>query len=322
MSDEISSIKVVEREVTNQDFLFLKLQELKDKKISSLYLEIDEGPDLQEVDIDSTPLLDFLHTYCVTNKIDKNLITIKSDNLSQDHVWPNYVKSFNATPFIHGQNLSFVPKKNIERKFGLFVGSSRWPRLDIGAYLYENYNDDTLLTFNHSNFKVEYYLKDIPIESHESIRKFYHNLPLRIKEENYNNGYINWDKAYELLPCYNKFFLDIVCETWHEGKCFMPTEKIGRSLRSGTPFIVYGAQNFLSNLKQLNFKTFGDFWDESYDQYEGQERIARLKLLIDYFGNKNKDELYKLQEGVQSICDHNLKIYQSLNENAILKIFL
>ena len=28
MSDEISSIKVVEREVTNQDFLFLKLQQL------------------------------------------------------------------------------------------------------------------------------------------------------------------------------------------------------------------------------------------------------------------------------------------------------
>lgn len=322
MIEPFDRIKIVEKDVINEDFLFTKLEELKDKKISKLYLKIDEGPDLKKVNVKGTSFIHFLHTYCDVNNIDKNLIKIESDNLLQEYLWPNYIKFFNSMPFLHGQNLLFVPNKKVEKKFGFFVGSSRWPRLDLGAYLYKNYRDDTLLTFNHSNFKVEYYLKDIPLSSHQSVREFYQKLPLRIKEENYNNGYINWDKAYELLPYYNRFFLDIVCETWHEGDCFMPTEKIGRTLRSGTPFIVYGGRNFLSNLKKLNFKTFGDFWDESYDHYEGQERIAKLKELIDYFGSKNNNELSLLLDGVRSICDYNLKIYQALTCENILEKFL
>ena len=33
----------------------------------------------------------------------------------------------------------------------------------------------------------------------------------------------------------------------------------------GNPFIVLGPKGYLHNLKRLGFKTFGTFWNESYD---------------------------------------------------------
>jgi hypothetical protein len=323
MIEPFDRIKIVEREIINEGFLLTKLKELKDKKILDLYLKIDEGPDLKKVDIKGKSLIDFLHTYCDANSIDKSLIKIESDNLSQEYLWPNYTKFFDSTPFLYGQTLQFTPNKNIEKKFGLFVGSSRWPRLDLGAYLYKNYRDDTLLTFNHSNFKVEYYLKDIPVVSHLSVREFYERLPLRITQENYNDGYINYDKAYNLLPFYNQFFLDIVCETWHEGDCFMPTEKTARSIVSKTPFIIYGPIGYLKNLKKLGFKTFNTIIDESYDRYEGRERIEKIKKIIsNSICNKSFKELIQIYRSIQLTLEHNLDVYLSLDEQTILKKFI
>jgi len=315
-------LKIVEKEVVNQKFLFQKLDDLKNNKTLSLYFKINEGPDLNRVFIGNTSLIDFLNQFCENNKINKNLIKIESDNLSQEKLWPNYIKFFNSDPFLYGQNCTFNNNKKINKKFGLFIGGSRWPRLELGAYVYKHFKNDTLMTFNHSNFNINSYLKNIPIEFHYDVKELYSNLPIKIIAEDYRNGYINFDKAYELLPYYNEFFLDIVCETWHEGNCFMPTEKIGRALKTETPFIVYSGKNFLANLKKLNFKTFDNFWDESYDTYEGGERITKLKELIYFFGGKTNYELQKLYDNIRPICDHNQKIYQSLTNKSILEKFL
>ena len=44
--------------------------------------------------------------------------------------------------------------------------------------------------------------------------------------------------------------------------------------------LVYGPKHYLTNLKKLGFNTWGKFWDESYDHYEGAERWARMQLVI------------------------------------------
>jgi hypothetical protein len=47
------------------------------------------------------------------------------------------------------------------------------------------------------------------------------------------------------------------------------------------PFVVYGPIDHLKNLKKLGFKTYNDFWNESYDQYQGIERWKKIQQVID-----------------------------------------
>jgi hypothetical protein len=65
------------------------------------------------------------------------------------------------------------------------------------------------------------------------------------------------------------------------GITFFPTEKIFRPITGRRPFVVFGPIHFLNNLRGLGFRTYGECWDESYDQYQGQERWHRMQHVID-----------------------------------------
>ena len=84
-----------------------------------------------------------------------------------------------------------------------------------------------------------------------------------------------------LLNFYNQFQIEIIAETVTRGETFFPTEKTARPIIGCRPFLVFGPIGFLSNLKQVGFKTFSEVWDESYDQFEGVERWARMRAIMD-----------------------------------------
>ena len=75
---------------------------------------------------------------------------------------------------------------------------------------------------------------------------------------------------------YKNFLIDIVAETFTTGDCFFITEKTVRPMLLKKPMIVMGSQDCLNYLRQMGFRTFGDFWDETYDGYKGRERYLRI----------------------------------------------
>ena len=315
-------LKIVERQIVNLDVLKSKIRQLARGSISNVYFKIDEGPDLNCVEVDGQSFLDYLTSFCKDHDIDQNCILIESDNLAQVDVWPNYIKHFNSMPFLYTNNIKHTNKKDIQKKFGMFIGGARWPRLLLMSRLYERYNKDTLMTFNHSNFDVKYYLNSIPKQYHKEIYQLYSKLPLTLSEEPYRDGYINFDKACdELLPYYNKIFMDVVCETWHEGQCFTPTEKTARPIKSMTPFIVYGPKHYLESLRKLGFKTFDKFWSEEYDQHEGTDRIKMIVEIINDICSRNLDQLKTLYSEMADICEHNNKVLSTLDGDKILRKF-
>jgi hypothetical protein len=331
-------IKIFEDRILNEGFLLQRLEDLNRQVIDLLYLKIDEGADLKKLKLLNINFIDFLNDYCVRNFIPREKIKIEHDNLLQESfIWPNYVKHFNADPFLHGQRITNINEfdKKITSKFGLFVGGSRWHRLWLASYLYDQHREHSLISYHQHHFNkklpANLFIDDLFFKLHntqdtdclERVNHFCKVLPLHLDDEilNENTGYINYDRAYDLVKFYKNIFVDVVCETWHEGDTFLPTEKTGRCFVSKTPFIIYGPKNYLSNLKKLGFKTFEKIINEKYDRFEGVQRLFEIKKVIEIIGNKEYTELHQMNDSVKDILDHNFNVYRSLTGEKILDVF-
>jgi hypothetical protein len=116
------------------------------------------------------------------------------------------------------------------------------------------------------------------------------------------------EMAKSLFQHYDKFNIELVCETYTLGETFFPTEKTIRPIVGNRPFIVYGPKNYLNNLKQHNFRTFDNLWDESYDQLEGITRWQAMSTLICDLAALSETEWHAVIAQAAEITCHNRKI--------------
>jgi hypothetical protein len=121
------------------------------------------------------------------------------------------------------------------------------------------------------------------------------------------------------ITMYRDIFVDIVAETHVAGKTFFPTEKTIRPMWLRKPFIIFGSKNYLCYLRQMGFRTFGDFWDEDYDGYEAADRFLKIQLLIDLLASKSFNELEKMYWDMQYTLDHNYNLLMSQQYNKHIK---
>lgn len=105
------------------------------------------------------------------------------------------------------------------------------------------------------------------------------------------------------FPYQNKSIINITCETFfHErlpivGEQYQRffTEKTFRPLAMCQPFIYVAQSGMLEKLKSYEFKTFGKWWDESYDSIEDSNlRLEAIKDLIVQLNKKPLDELREM----------------------------
>jgi hypothetical protein len=71
------------------------------------------------------------------------------------------------------------------------------------------------------------------------------------------------------------------------------------------PFVVLQAPGSLSYLRSYGFKTFGDWWDESYDTIEDpQQRMKAIANIVNTIGHQN---LYQLRDEMAGVLEHNFR---------------
>jgi hypothetical protein len=69
----------------------------------------------------------------------------------------------------------------------------------------------------------------------------------------------------------------------------------------------------LAYLRSNGFKTFSDFWDESYDdELDHGERLAKIFTLIDEIFSIPNEKQRELYEQMNHILVHNLNRYKEL----------
>ena len=113
-------------------------------------------------------------------------------------------------------------------------------------------------------------------------------------------------KIDELTP-WNTSFLHVVSETVWQDKIHF-TEKVFKPIVLHQPFVVLQAPGSLAYLRSYGFKTFGDWWDESYDNIQNpQQRMQAIADIVNAIGNKSLEELETMRMEMASVLEHNFR---------------
>jgi hypothetical protein len=121
---------------------------------------------------------------------------------------------------------------------------------------------------------------------------------------------------------YSQTFLSLIPETGFSSHSVFLSEKIWKSIRVGHPFVVVGNPGTLTELHNLGFKTFGDWWDESYDEEINLEkRIKKISKVLVKLSQLSILELKNLRRDLRDTVEFNQNLINSFGlENPMDKI--
>lgn len=114
-----------------------------------------------------------------------------------------------------------------------------------------------------------------------------------------------------------KYYREIFCDIVTESRFAQPTgnysEKVYQPMYFMKPFVLCAPPKTLQYLKEQGFKTFSDFWDESYDdEMNHEQRLFKIFKLIDFINDKSIVELRKMYDKMIPILKHNFIMLQSV----------
>jgi hypothetical protein len=170
----------------------------------------------------------------------------------------------------------------------------------------EGYSHVYTLDGSMPKIDINYFNKHIPIEL--DTQKISDKSDFRVNDA--------FKKELFLDSCIN-----LVTESSFELNELFISEKILKPIINYQPFIVFSSYGYLKHLKTYGFKTFSDFWDESYDDIENPNRrfFALLKL-VRSLNDKSIDELNELYKNVKHICIYNRQLWDNLKIDTLEKI--
>ena len=89
------------------------------------------------------------------------------------------------------------------------------------------------------------------------------------------------------IDMYNQADFNLVVETDIDHQYgFFLTEKTIKCLITGMPFLIVATPQFLKHLRELGFHTYGDLWDERYD--DELDYAKRIDKIVDLCNNLDK----------------------------------
>jgi hypothetical protein len=197
--------------------------------------------------------------------------------------------------------------------FGALYNRAIWHRIGLVGELQTECRENSLIHFRSNphdeDSRALFEMQRLFEFSPSSVTKFLNvmpQLPMLLTDlEEFTLGLTTQRLANQFKQFYTEFLIDIVAETFTTGRTFFPTEKTTRPMLMKKPFIVMGSKHFLTYLRQMGFKTFHDFWDESYDVFDEKQRYEKILDLITTISHKSLDELGSMYDQMQKILDHN-----------------
>jgi hypothetical protein len=132
-----------------------------------------------------------------------------------------------------------------------------------------------------------------------------------------------WGFAFETKKPYEETYFSIVPETlFYEAGNYI-SEKTLKPIAHLHPFVMLGRPHILKKLKKLGFKTFSDFWDESYDDIENNsDRIIAVYEIIKKLILVSNEEWDIMISKMAYILEHNRTHLMKFNDKLVPDIYV
>jgi len=252
------------------------------------------------------------------------------------------VMHFNATHHLRGlfnkKNPlpSFIDQVNYKteklnsiRTFNALQKRPRVHRIWFFKYLWEaNLVKDNIISMNAFESHKSYYEgKTLMPEEYEALANM---LPLMPPENpaGYNlNNFSDGDCGAYLTAFNEQTMLDtwltVVSEASfsdEELTCFI-SEKTFKPIACCHPFVITGNQYSLKNLKDLGYKTFHPYIDETYDELPTWERFPAIIKSISKIQKLTASEKLEWYKKLEDILNHNREVFYKNCEEIIPSAF-
>lgn len=182
-------------------------------------------------------------------------------------------------------------------KFGLVDRSY----MSMGLVHPENQYDEFPSSISKFNY---YYVSDLGITD-DDVTKFRSKLPLVLDGET-DTVKMCQDFDDKNRPYYQNSLVSIVTETNFDALEVTLTEKSFKPSKEKHPFIIVGAAGTLKAIRDMGYKTFGEFWDESYDTcLDPKERLTRIINTCNHIASWDDEKIRDFRRRVKPILDHN-----------------
>jgi hypothetical protein len=113
--------------------------------------------------------------------------------------------------------------------------------------------------------------------------------------------------------------LYLVTETVATGRRLHLTEKTFKPICLRMPFIIVGTQGSLQYLRSYGFQTFGDYWDESYDdETDDVKRIEMISQILCRLDSMSLEQKQKLFNDMFDVLEYNYNHFYNGNFEQIL----
>ena len=234
----------------------------------------------------------------------KDDIIIYGNNLD----YKNSQFRYEPFPFFLSDNTfsakKIIKKRKFSKKFLFLGGFPKYHRELVYLHLYDNnILENSYFSWNPSDILVGRVYPD-------EIEKKMVSVQLDTTD------FLEIKNMHDIIPHYYKSFCNIICESFFYQDANIPrlsdvpgifiTEKTTKSFIAGQPFIMVSRPGFLKKLKELGFKTFDKWWDESYDEIEDDnERLETIKSLISEINKKSISEMNTMYSEMNDILKHN-----------------
>jgi hypothetical protein len=274
-----------------------------------------------------------LHSWCTNCNFPKDGVyfinaNIKSVELTKDlnfsvkvlptiftSMFPMYRANYDEN--IYTSECTYEPTSNLTNLYVCYNRRPRYHRLImLCSLLSNNIWHRGLISHRPDNFKQD--LSQINWEFQSYVKMLEAIGPKELDMDLLdNNPAIQYN-----IDHYSQTFLSLIPETGFSSHSVFLSEKIWKSIRVGHPFIVVGNPGTLTELHNLGFKTFGDWWDESYDNVLNLEkRVKKISKVLVKLSQLSILELKNLRRDLRDTVEFNQNLINSFGlENPMDKI--
>ena len=143
-------------------------------------------------------------------------------------------------------------------------------------------------------------------------------LPLILDSNNFSS-YPMENHFSSVKRFFDDSYINLVTETYFFNDIIHITEKTYKPIAYKQPFILIAAPNSLKHVKEMGFKTFDLWWDESYDQIcDHVERFKKIVDIIQMISQWNEEQLIQFTVEAKDILEYNANHLNTMENKEII----